>query len=109
MLKSLFCEDISAEYEYKSEKFKGVSINLKLNTLDLSGNTMIQKITDAPTLTSIYIALKLIIFLRYCAKNELSDVFTSKQTVILRDGVCQNLLFQNIFGENFCTENLVSF
>ena len=43
MLKSLFCEDISAEYEFKSEKFKGVSINLKLNTLDLSGNTMDSK------------------------------------------------------------------
>ena len=38
----------------------------------------------------------------------LNDVFTSTQTVILRDGVCQNLSFQDIFGENFCTENLVS-
>ena len=41
-------------------------------------------------------------------ENELNDVFTSTQTVILRDGVCQNLSFQSIFGENFCTENLVS-
>ena len=40
MLKSLFCEDISAEYEFKSEKFKwGISIDLKVNNLDLSGNT----------------------------------------------------------------------
>ena len=38
----------------------------------------------------------------------LNDVFTSAQTVMLRDGVCQNLSFQNIFGGNFCTENLVS-
>ena len=28
MLKSLFCEEISAEYEFKSEKFKG-SIDLR--------------------------------------------------------------------------------
>ena len=27
-------------------------------------------------------------------------MFTSTQTVILRDGVCQNLSFQSIFGEN---------
>ena len=42
-------------------KFKGISIDLKRNNLDLSGNTakfiMIQNITDAPTLTSIYIDL----------------------------------------------------
>ena len=31
----------------------------------------------------------------------LNDVFTSTQTVILRDGVCQNFSFQSIFGENF--------
>ena len=30
----------------------------------------------------------------------LNDVFTSTPTVILRDGDCQNLSFQNIFGEN---------
>ena len=30
------------------------------------------------------------------------------ESVILRDGVCQNLSFQSMFGENFCTENLVS-
>ena len=34
-------------------------------------------------------------------------MFTSAQTVMLRDGVCQNLSFQNIFGGNFCTENQV--
>ena len=39
MLKSLFCEDISVEYEFKSVKFKGLSIDLKMNNLDLSGNT----------------------------------------------------------------------
>ena len=39
MLKSLFCEDISVEYELKSEKFKGGIDRLKLNNLDLSGNT----------------------------------------------------------------------
>ena len=41
-------------------------------------------------------------------ENEfIDDVFTSTP-VILRDGVCQNLSFQNIFGENVCMENLVS-
>ena len=38
----------------------------------------------------------------------LNDVYTSAQTIILHYEVCQNLPFQNIFGENFCTENLVS-
>ena len=38
-VKSLFCEVISAEYEFNSEKFKGVSIDLKMNNLDLRGNT----------------------------------------------------------------------
>ena len=37
-----------------------------------------------------------------------NDVFTSAQTVVLRDGVCRNLSFQNIFGGNFCFENLPS-
>ena len=40
-------------------------------------------------------------------ENEFNDVFTSTQAIILRDGVCQNLSFQSIFGENFCAENLV--
>ena len=58
MLKSLFCEEILAEYEFKSEKFKGSIDRLKLNNSDLSGNTMeFQNITDAPTVTSIYIVL----------------------------------------------------
>ena len=69
MLKSLFCKDISVEYKFKSEKFKGVSIDLNLNNLVLSGNSYngIQKIADAPTLT--YIVL------------------------YIRDGICQNLSF----------------
>ena len=62
MLKNLFCEEISAEYEFKSEKFKGCTDRLKLlniNNSDLSGNTLEFKtlITDASTLTSIYIVL----------------------------------------------------
>ena len=54
------------------------------------------------------IHVKMCILLILCWKMSLKDVFTSAQTIILRDGVCQNLSFQNIFGENFCTENLVS-
>ena len=38
MLKSLFCEVISVEYEFNSVKFKG-AIDLKMNKLDLRGNT----------------------------------------------------------------------
>ena len=38
-VKSLFCEVISAEYEFNSVKFKGVSIDLEMNNLDLRGNT----------------------------------------------------------------------
>ena len=38
-VKKFVCEDISAEYEFESEKFKGVPIDLKLNNLDTSGNT----------------------------------------------------------------------
>ena len=34
-------------------------------------------------------------------------MFISAQTAMFRDGVCQNLSFQNVFGGNFCTENLV--
>ena len=36
MLKSLFCEVISVEYEFNSVKFKGGSIDLKMNNLDLA-------------------------------------------------------------------------
>ena len=43
-----------------------------------------------------------------CYGMSLNDVYTSAQKIILRDEVCQNLSFENIFGENFCTENLVS-
>ena len=39
----------------------------------------------------------------------LNDVFVSTQTVIPRDGVCQNLSFQSIFGENFYTRTLFPF
>ena len=40
MLKSLFCEDISVEYGFKLMKFRErVSIDLKMNNLDLWGNT----------------------------------------------------------------------
>ena len=70
MLKSLFCEVISVEYEFNSVKFKGLSIDLKMNDLDLRGNN---GITDAPTFTSIYIDL------------------------YIRDGICQNLLFLKHF------------
>ena len=73
MLKSLFCEVISVEYEFNSVKFKGLSINLKMNDLDLRGNNEIQSITDAPTFTSIYIDL------------------------YIRDGICQNLSFLKHF------------
>ena len=38
-VKKFVCEDISAEYEFESEKCKGVPIDLKLNNLDPSGNT----------------------------------------------------------------------
>ena len=39
-VKKFVCENVSAEYEFKSEKFGGVSIDLKLSNLDLvSGNT----------------------------------------------------------------------
>ena len=73
MLKSLFCEVISVEYEFNSVKFKGLSINLKMNDLDLRENNEIQSITDAPTFTSIYIDL------------------------YIRDGICQNLSFLKHF------------
>ena len=48
MLKNLFCEDISVEYEFKSVKFKGVVDRLIMNNLDLSGN-----ITEFKTLPQI--------------------------------------------------------
>ena len=39
MLKSLYCEDISVEYEFKSVKFKEVIDRLKMKTQRNSGNT----------------------------------------------------------------------
>ena len=38
-VKKFVCEDISAEYEFESEKFNGGTHDLKFNNLDLSGNT----------------------------------------------------------------------
>ena len=71
MLKSLFCKDISVEYEFKSVKFRGVIDRLKMKTQRKSGNTTDFKtfFTDAPTFASIYIDL------------------------YIRDGICQNLSF----------------
>ena len=71
-VKKFVCDDISAEYEFESDKFRGVLIDLKLNNLDLSGNTTefkSQNITDVPTFRSIYIVL------------------------YIRGGICQNLSF----------------
>ena len=39
----------------------------------------------------------------------LNDVFTSTQTVILRDGVCQNLSFQSILVKIFARRTLFPF
>ena len=38
-VKKFVCEDITAEYEFESGKFNGGTHRLKLNNLDLSGNT----------------------------------------------------------------------
>ena len=55
MLKSLFCEDISVEYEFKSVKFKGGIDRLKNESFRPKWkHNGIQNITDAPTFTSIY-------------------------------------------------------
>ena len=40
MLKSLFCKDIAVEHVLNQRNLRGVSIDLKLNNLDPSGNTM---------------------------------------------------------------------
>ena len=84
-VKKFVCEDISAEYEFESEKFKGVSIDLKLNNLDLSENT-----TEFKTLPTHPRSHRHIYVL------------------YIRDGICQNLSFQNISDEYFCTGNLVA-
>ena len=58
MIKSLYCEDISEEYEFKSEKFKGCIDQLKVKCIRPKWkHNGIQNITDAPTLTSIYILI----------------------------------------------------
>ena len=46
-------------------------------------NCVIQNMTDAPTLTSFL-------------------------AIYIGDGICQNLSFENILGENFRTGNLVA-
>ena len=69
MLKSLFCEDISVEYEFKSVKFKEVIDRLKMKTQRISGNTTDSKHYRRAMFTSIYIDL------------------------YIRDGICQNLSF----------------
>ena len=45
MLKSLFCEDFSVKYEFKSVKFKGVIDRLKMKTQRKSGNTTVQPLS----------------------------------------------------------------
>ena len=84
MLKSLFCDDVSVEYELKSEKFKGGIDQLKIKLFGSKGkHNGIQNIADAPTLTSIYIDLH------------------------IRDGICQFVVLKH-FGWNFCTGILVA-
>ena len=63
MLKSWFFEDISVEYEFKSEKFKGGGggiVDLKLNNLESSGKTT--KFKTLPTLPRSYRYLLIYIF-----------------------------------------------
>ena len=75
MLGSLFCEDISVEYEFKSVKFKGGIDRLKNEQFRSTWkHNGIQNFTDAPTFASIYIDL------------------------YIRDGMCQNLSFVKHFG-----------
>ena len=74
MLKSLFCEAFSVEYEFNSVKFKGGIDRLKNEQFRPSWkHNGIQNITNAPTFTSIYIDL------------------------YIRDGICQNLSFLKHF------------
>ena len=72
MLESLFVKIFQQDMSLSQRNLiKGVPIDLKLNKLELSGNTteFITLPTDEPTLTSIYIVL------------------------CIRDGICQNLSF----------------
>ena len=60
MLKNLFCEDISVEYEFKSLKFKGVVDRLIMNNLYLSGN--ITEFKTLPTRPRSYRYILIYIF-----------------------------------------------
>ena len=71
MLKSLFCEDITVVYEFKSVTFKGVID--QMNNLDLSGNT-----TEFKTL------------LTRPRSHQLTSIYIN---LYMRDGTCQNLSF----------------
>ena len=72
MLKSLFCEDISVEYELLNQRnLRGVSIDLKLNNLDLSRNTT--ELKTLPTRPRAH---------RY------DDIYID---LYIRDRICQNL------------------
>ena len=68
LVKKFVCEDISAEYEFESEKFKGVPIDLKLSNLDQSGNTTVLKTSRTRPRSHRYMS------------------FYTK----IRDGMCQN-------------------
>ena len=55
MLKSLFVKIFQHNTSLSQRNLRGISIDLRLNNLDLSGNTTefkFQNITDAPTFTS---------------------------------------------------------
>ena len=55
-VKKFVCEDISAEYEFESKKFKGGTHRLKIEWFRPKGkHNGIQNITDAPTFTYRYI------------------------------------------------------
>ena len=62
-VKKFVCEDISAEYEFESEKFKGVPIDLKLNGLDLRGNTT--EFKTLPTRPRLHIDIYCFIYSRW--------------------------------------------
>ena len=62
-VKKFFCEDISVEFEFKSEKFKGcVDLLEVISNLDLSGNT-----TEFKTFTAkeFSIHFKMFVLLKY--------------------------------------------
>ena len=86
MLRSLFVKIFQQNMSLNQRNLRGVPIDLKLSNLDLSGNT-----TEFKTL-------------RTCPRSHRYNYIV----VYIRGGICQNLSFQSIYGENFCTENLVS-